>query len=235
MRWRHWRRRFSLSGTPMTVRSHLPWPLRWLLGALTLGLSAVVMLWSFEFGKEIAGIESGAQEEVVRLRADIAELRLDLIKAQAVASTHENLLTAERAAQEELQQQIRQLEADNRSLRADLGFFERLIPTPSGEVLGVRGLQVERLSAEQLRWQVLLIQAVKQAPDFEGTLELMLTGTLDGKPWSQAVSPPLAVSVRQYLRLEGVVDVPPKAVIKALSAKVMQGGKVKTTQTLKLS
>ena len=35
---------------------------------------AALALWAFEFGKDIAGLDSGTKEELVRLRADAAEL-----------------------------------------------------------------------------------------------------------------------------------------------------------------
>jgi hypothetical protein len=57
MRWKLLRRRLSVSAPRMIVRSHLPWPLRWAVVALTLGFSAALALWAFEFGKEIAGLD----------------------------------------------------------------------------------------------------------------------------------------------------------------------------------
>ena len=40
----------------MSVRSAMPWPIRWILGAVMLGFSAAIGLWAFEFGKGIAGL-----------------------------------------------------------------------------------------------------------------------------------------------------------------------------------
>jgi hypothetical protein len=42
------------------------------------------------------------------------------------------------------------------------------------------------------------------------------------------------VAFKQYLRLEGLLDLPPQAVVKTITAKVMQGNRVKTVQVLKL-
>ena len=53
---------------------------------------------------------------------------------------------------------VRQLEADNRTLREDLGFFEKLIPAAKTDGLAIRALQAEVLGGMQLRWQVLVIQ-----------------------------------------------------------------------------
>jgi hypothetical protein len=124
MRWKLLRRRLSVSAPRMIVRSHLPWPLRWAVAAVVLGFSAAIALWAFELGKDLAGLDTGAKEELLRLRAEVAQLRADGDRAISVANTAESLLKTERAAQERLAQQVRQLEAEKQSLQADLGFFE---------------------------------------------------------------------------------------------------------------
>lgn len=235
MRLRLLRRRLTVSAPRMAVRSALPWPFRWLLGAVVLGFSGALALWAFEVGKDIAGLDRNAKQELVQLRAEVQQLRSDLGKAQSVANTSESLLTAEKAVQEQLAQQIRQLEADNQMLRNDLGFFERLIPGTGSDALSIRGLQVERLSEGQLKWQVLMIQATKNAPEFKGALDITFTGTLEGKPWSMSqATGPQAVLIKSYLRQEGIVAVPPLAVVRVVTAKILQGGVVKSVQTARL-
>jgi len=235
MRLRLWRRRLTVSAPRMTVRSAVPWTVRWLLGAVVLGFSGALALWAFEFGKEIAGLDRNAKQELEQLRTEVQVLRTDLGKSQSISNTAESLLTAEKAAQEQLMLRIQQLESDNQLLRSDLGFFERLMPSTGSDEMSIRGLQVERVAAGQLKWQVLMIQAQKNAPDFKGSLEVAFTGTLDGKPWSMKQAPaPQAVQVKSYLRQEGLVDVPAQAVVKTVTAKILQGGAVKSTQTLKL-
>ena len=235
MKFRLWRRRLSVSAPRMAVRSSTPWPLRWLLGAVVLGFSGALALWAFEFGKEIAGLDRNAKQELDVLRAEAGELREALTSAQSVANTSESLLTAEKAAQEQLVLQIRQLEADNATLRNDLGFFERLIPGSGTGDLNIRGLQVERLGPGQLKWQVLLIQAAKNAPDFKGQLEITFSGTSAGQPWTQKQAPqPQSISFKGYLRQEGLLDVSPQTVVKNVTAKIYQGREVKTLYSIKL-
>ncbi len=234
MRLRLLRRRLTVSAPRVAVRSAMPWPLRWLVAAVVLGFSGALALWAFDFGKEIAGLDRNAKQELAQLRAEIRSLRTELERAQAVADTSESLLTAERVAQEQLTLQLRQMEADNQSLRSDLGFFERLLPAAGGN-LAIRGVQVERIAPGQLRWQTLMIQATKNAPDFRGTLDITFTGTLDGKPWSMPhAARPQSVVIKGYLRQEGVLDVPPSAVVKSATVKIMQNGVVRTMQTVSL-
>lgn len=233
MRFRLLRRRLTISAPRVAIRSAMPWPVRWMVLAVMLGLCGAVALWAFEFGKSIAGLDRVSRDELVQLRAEVARLRSESQEQQTVAHTAESLLVAERAAKESLVAQVRQLEADNRTLREDLGFFEKLIPAAKTEGLAIRSLQAEVLGGMQLRWQVLVIQAARNAPEFNGRLELVLTGTQDGKPWTQsqpASSQPL--QVRQYRRVEGVVDLPPNAVVKTVTARVLEGTAVRAMQAM---
>ena len=80
------------------------------------------------------------------------------------------------------------------------------------------------------------MQAGKAPPEFGGRYEVTLTGVLDGKPWT-LVQPggPKPLQLKQYLRVEGMIDHPPLAVVKAVSVRVTnKNGDVKATQTLKL-
>ena len=235
MRWKLLRRRLSVSAPRMIVRSHLPWPLRWAAFALMLGFSAAIALWAFEFGKDIAGLDRGDKEELVRLRADVLQLRIDHAKARQVADTADSLLKTERAAQERLAQQLRQIEADKQTLQANLGFFQRLLPT-SAEGLQLRGLQAELQAPGRLRYQLVVVQNGKTGPEFQGRYELVLVGTLEGRPWTQALpgGPPV-LKIRQVGRIEGMVDHPPGAVIKSVQIRVMdEQGATKASQTVRL-
>jgi hypothetical protein len=226
----------------MLVRSAMPWPLRWALLAIVLGFCAAIGLWAFEFGKDIAGLDRGSKEELLRLRTEVTTLKSTLEKvgeekdkAQSIANTADTILTTEKAAQERLVQQVKQLEADNRSLRDDLGFFERLIPASGADGVAIRGLQAELLSASTLKWQVLVMQPNRNAAEFNGRLELAFTGTLNGKPWTAGLpAGTQAFKIGQYGRLEGTFDVPPQVLVKSVIAKVMDGNVVRATQTIKL-
>lgn len=233
MRFRLLRRRLTISAPRMAVRSAMPWPFRWLVTAIVLGFSAAVALWAFEFGKNIAGLDTSSKEELVKLRDEVQRIRQERDQAQSVVNTSGSLLTAERAAQDKLATQIRTLEAENRALRDDLGFFEKLIPTGGGDGVAIRGFQAEALGGGQLRWQVLVMQPSRNAPEFKGTLELTLTGTEGGKAWMMPL-PAAPLQFRQYRRMENVVDVPPQVVLKSVSAKVMEGTTTRAVQSIKL-
>lgn len=219
----------------MKVRSAMPWPLQWAVAAVVLGFCAAIGLWAFEKGKAIAGVDRVSREELTRLREDVASLRAERDRVQSILNTSGSAITVERAAQERLAAQVRTLEVENRSLREDLGFFEKLTAANGAEAVAIRGLQAEVLAGTQLKWQVLVIQPVKNAPEFRGKLELSLSGTRDGKPWMMPLpggAQPL--QFRQYRRLEGMVDLPPQVVVKNVSARVVEGTVSRAVQNLTL-
>ena len=219
----------------MIVRSHIPWPLRWAVLAVVLGFSAAIALWAFEFGKEIAGLDRGAKEELAQLREELSTLRDRHGQAQQIANTADSLLKTERVAQERLAQQVRQLEIDKQALQDELGFFQRLIPA-SGEGLQVRGLSAEAVSDGQLRYQMLLVHQVKGEAEFRGRYEVLLSGQMEGRPWQQPFSGgPRALQLRRVTRVTGLIDHPPGAVIKTLQVRVIDAqGATRATQTVRL-
>ena len=235
MRFKLLRRRLTISAPRMKVRSAMPWPFQWAAAAVVLGFCGAISLWAFEKGKEIAGVDSTSREELVRLRDDVEKLRAERDRVQSILNTSGSAITVERAAQERMAAQVRTLEAENRSLREDLGFFEKLTASSGTGAVAIRGLQAEVLAGTQLKWQVLVIQPVKNAPEFKGRLELSLSGTQDGKPWTMPLpggGQPL--QFRQYRRVEGMVDLPPQVVVKNVSARVVEGSTSRAVQNVSL-
>ncbi len=226
----------------MAVRSALPWPFRWLVLAVVFGFCAAVGLWAFEFGKEIAGLDHGVKEalqqarsEATQLQAQLSDVTVERDKAQSVANTIDTLMTSEKVTQEGLSAQIKQLEDDNRKLRDDLGFFEKLIPATGGTGVAIRSLQAEVLNVREVKWQVLVIQALKNPPEFKGQLDLHFTGLQNGKPWSaQLAGGAQELKLKQYGRVDGVFELPAQTVLKGVTAKVLDGASVKAVQSIKL-
>ena len=235
MRFRLLRRRLTISAPSMTVRGALPWPLRWVALALMLGFSAAIGLWAFEFGKSIAGLDKDAKEELLKLRAEVMQLRQENDKNLSIVNTSGLTLVTERAEKDKLNAQLKQLEVDNRALRDDLGFFEKLTNAGNAETLAIRSLQAELVAGDQLKWQALVIQPVKNAPEFKGKLELTFSGLLNGKPWTMSLpGGAVPLELTQYKRAEGLVDLPPQVIVKAVSAKVLDGNTSKAMLVIKL-
>jgi len=215
----------------MTVQTQLPWPVRWAATAMAFAVCGAVMLWVFESGRDVA--EPVGPKEVAQLRAEVQALRDERDRAQALANSAESLLKAEKAAQERLAQQLREAESSALAMKADLAFFEHLLPA-TGAGLSIRGLQAESKRPGQLRVQLLLMQSGKSPAEFRGRYELVLGGTLEGRPWT-LVDPAKPLAVKQYARLEGIVDHPAQAVVKTVELRVSDNnGGLRVTQTVNL-
>jgi len=237
-------RRLTVSAPRMAVRSALPWPLRWAGLAVVAGFCAAIALWSFEFGKEIAGLEYGNQEQLQQARTEIATLQTHVQqltnernKAQSIANTADTRLTAEKAAQEKLLEVNRSLQTENQQLRADLGFFEQLLPRSGADTaaLAIRGVQVARLPSGELQWQVLVIQGAKNPPPWEGQMELVFAGTSAGKPWTGRLpAGTVPIKVQQYGRLQGHFALPTQTVVKSVTVRLLQGATVRAQRSVKI-
>jgi septal ring factor EnvC (AmiA/AmiB activator) len=234
MRFRLLRRRLTISAPNMAIRTQMPWPLKWALAALVLGFCSAIGLWAFEFGKDIAGIDRTAKEDLTLLRQEVTQLRAERDKAQSLANTSYSAIATEKAAQDALTHQIKALEAENRQLRDDLGFFEKLIPAGSGDGVTLRGFTAELLTPTQIRWQFLVIHATRNAPQFNGRYELSFSGLQNNRPWSMPGSAQ-TLSFQQLGRLRGVVDLPPHVVVKSVTLKIYEGAQQRAVQTIRLS
>lgn len=235
MRFRLLRRRLTISAPSMTVRGALPWPLRWVALALMLGFSAAIGLWAFEFGKSIAGLDKDAKEELLKLRTEVTQLRLENDKNLSIVNTSGLTLVTEKAEKDKLNEQLKQLETDNRALRDDLGFFEKLTNAGNVEGLAIRSLQAELVAGNQLKWQALVIQPIKNAPEFKGKLEVTFSGLQSGRAWSMTLpGGDVPIQLTQYKRAEGLVDLPDQAIVKTVSAKLLDGNTVKAVLSIKL-
>jgi len=234
MRWRRFKRQLGIGTPRVEVASALAWPVRWLLGLLVLALSTAMALWAFQQGKQSAGLEMNLQAEVQRLRELAATQGLALEQAQTAISTSKSQAVAFAAEKDELVAQIRRLEGENQSLRADLDFFERLIPTSgrSGRGVQIRSVFAERLGQAQVRWQVLVMQTARNPEAASGDLEVLLMGKKAGKAWSMSATiERRPFSLVQYVRLEGLVPVPAEVTIQSVVVKLWQGNALRGTQT----
>lgn len=235
-------RRLTVSAPRMTVRSNLPWPVRWVVLSIVFGFCAALSLWAFEFGKEIAGLDRGVKQELEKsrllnaaLEAEVLQMKRERDQAQSISNTAGTVMTSEKATQKKLIEQIKGLTADNQGLKDDLGFFEKLIPATGTEQISIRGLQAEFRSGHEIKWQILVIQTVKNSPEFGGQLEVTLSGFQNGKPWTGALpAGPQAFKIKQYGRFDGNFEIPPQVVVKGITARVFEGSVTKAIQTLKM-
>ncbi|WP_050464982.1 DUF6776 family protein [Herbaspirillum autotrophicum] len=233
----------SISAPKMTIKRHLPWPLRAVFLAVVVGLGGAIAMWAYDLGRNFAGLNpSGMKDQVATLSEQVRKLGAERDQLSSSANAAESQLNIERSAQTQLAGQIKALETENAKLKEDLAFFESLLPTN----IGVQGITIQRLKAEiiapnQLRYRLLVIQGEKGAREFTGNLQLSVTVLQAGKSaiinFPEQNAADLArykLAFKYYQRVEGILTLPEGATIKAIQARVLDRGQMRTQQSVNL-
>lgn len=244
MKYKLWVRRMSISAPKMTVKSHYPWPLKALFLVLVLGFGGAVAMWIYDLGRDFTGHSPMvSKQQLAELNEKVNTLTAERDRFSSTVNAAESRLNIEKAAQEQLGQQIKVLETQNAKLKEDLAFFEGLLPNATGS----QGITIQRLTAElvtptQLRYRMLIMQGGKGA-NFVGNVQLLVTATVAGKstvlifPGVSATAAEKTASqldFKYYQRVEAELTLPEGAVVKAIQAKVMEKGQVRAQQTSNL-
>lgn len=244
MKWKLFMRKLSVSAPSVTVRSQLPWPVRALLIFVVLAGAAAAGVAIYEYGRNFAGPDrKELMSNIDRLQSSLREVTADRDRYAALSTAHEAQLKVERAAQEQLAQQVATLESESNRLREDLAFFESLLPAGTGS----KGVVIRsfRVQAEgephQMRYRLLVQQSGKPDRDFIGTVELQVSFTQGPRSFVLTVpgpeTPPeqlLHLSFRHYQRIEGLFALPPGAVARSVLVKILAGGQTQIQQSFNL-
>lgn len=233
--------RFGISAPRVAVKTHLPWHWRVLSVILLFAVLLFLAVWVYDAGQRLAGFhQSASEKELASLRERMAQLEAELDSSRKVANASESRLQIESTAQKQLSVQIKALEEENSSLKADLAMFENLAGGDSESA----GISISRLhvspvgSGGQYRYRLLLTQASdKKGKEFNGTIQFLATVRL-GNETVMMMFPKDAdrdrasyqVSFRHFRRLEGVLKLAEGSEIKQVEARLLQDGAVKATQ-----
>lgn len=244
MKWKLFMRKMSVSAPNVTVRSRLPWPLRAVLGFLVLAIAAAAGVAIYEYGKNFAGPDRRELlADIDRLQSSLREVTAERDRFAALSTAHEAQLKVERAAQEQLAQQVATLETESNRLKEDLAFFESLLPAGTGN----KGVVIRsfRVQAEgepnQMRYRLLVQQAGKPDRDFVGSVQLQVSFTQGGRNFTLSVPEPgatgdrlLQLSFRHYQRIEGSFTLPAGAVARSVLVKILADGQTQSQQSFNL-
>jgi hypothetical protein len=246
MRWKLWLRNMSVSAPRVRVRSSLPWPLRALLGFLAAALAAAAGVAIYEYGRDFAGPDRRQlAAQVEQLSAQLRDITAERDRGTALANSYEGELKVERAAQDQLLQQVRTLEDETTRLKEDLAFFDSLLPAgkaDKGIVIRSFRLQPED-GSPRMRFRLLIQQSGKTDHDFAGSVRMEVKySTRSGSlvyEIPEVDAPPdrvkaFELSFRHYQRLEGTFTLPEGAVAHSVLVRVLAGGETQTQQAFPL-
>ena len=235
----------SISAPKVTVKSHLPLPLKAIFVVLAVGFGGALAMSIYDLGRDFTGHKPAvSMQQLAELNDKINALTSERDRFSTTVNAAESQLNIEKATQEQLSQQIRMLEGENAKLKEDLAFFEGLLPNATGN----QGITIQRLAAElltptQLRYRMLIIQGGKSSGDFVGEVQVMVTAMVAGKnavltfPAVSATAADKAayrLDFKYYQRVEVILPLPEGAVVKAVQVKVLEKGQARAQQTTNL-
>lgn len=254
-RFRFMRRRMTIAAPKMAVRTHIPWYWRALFWIVVLSISLAFAAWIYDAGRKFAGFDRNeVQQELTDLRASVARLSGENAKLNAQGNAAGSRLSIEQTAQLRLADQVKTLEMDNTRLREDLALFEGMISTERREgSFAINNFKVERVQG-RLRYRLLLSRGARtgsilggnQEPEFSGRIEFHLTqdaatgmgnesGIIRLPSNEEAGADNYRVKFRYFQRMEGELALPTGANPKQVQVRLLEGDKVKATQTINLN
>ncbi len=240
---KYWWTQSGVDTPKMTIKSQLPLPLKLAAAVIAVALGGAMALWIFDRGRDLTGFNPKAsQSQLQTYKEQVEKLTAERDRLATAANAAESTLNIERAAQKQLTQQAKTLEADNMRLKEDLAFFESLLPADTG----TRGISIRRIVAEmitpgQLRYRILVMQGGKGDVQFDGNLQLSISGLQGGKSvmmlFPDAKSndaDKYKISFKHYQRLEGILTIPEGWTVKTVQARVLEKGQLRTQQSSNL-
>ncbi|WP_233556322.1 DUF6776 family protein [Noviherbaspirillum sedimenti] len=245
LRMKLWRRRLSVAAPRVSIRRHLPWPLRLLLVTVVLGLAGAIALATYDLGRSLAGRGSGVSgvgaDDVRQLREQLAQASAERDRYAGSVDAAGSQLQIERSAQTQLAAQVKNLVTENARLKEDLAFFESLLPASTGaQGITIRRLTTEMIAPNQLKYRLLVMQGGKGDREFAGNLQLAVSVVRDGKsamiifPDSKSgESDKFKLGFRHYQRLEGMLSLPEGVTLQAVQARILEKGQLRAQQSAK--
>jgi hypothetical protein len=246
MKWKLWLRNQSVSAPRVTVRSRMSWTLRLILAFLFTMVAAAAGVGIYEYGRTIGGPDRRELiAEVDRLNSQLREAGAERDRNAAQATAFESELKVQKAAQDQLLQQVSTLEAEQTRLQGDLSFFESLLPAGKGDKgVVIRSFRIQPdPETAQLRYRLLVQQSGKPDKDFVGSVQLRVNFVQNSRGFVLQIPDPsqapgaeagLDLSFRHYQRLEGGFALPAGAVAHSVQVRILSGGETKLQQTFTL-
>lgn len=243
LRLKLWRRRLSVAAPRVSIRQHLPWPLRLLLLALVLGLAGAIAMATYDLGRNLTGRGGGVSPaQFSDLQERLADITAERDRFSGSVDAAESQLQIERTAQQQMAAQIKNLLTENVRLKEDLAFFESLLPASTGAAgISIRRLAVESIAPNQLKYRLLVMQGGKGGREFVGNLQLAVSVVSEGKS-AMIIFPDakagdgdrFKLAFQHYQRMEGMLSLPQGATVQSVQARIMEKGQLRAQQSAKL-
>jgi hypothetical protein len=234
--WRRVRQHFSIDAPRMSVRSHLPWPWKAVVGVALLLVIGGMWWWGFDFGQIFGGFNRKAVEaKIATLEAEVLQLRSESAELRTHGSQLDSELAMTRSVHSTLTKQATELQNENSQLKEDLLSLQQLFADANKQAgLTIQRVAVERERDNAFRYSLLVVRGGKPKEDFVGHLTLQITLQNETGPLKPATltlpdeqpggAAALKLRFKYYQRLEGTFQVPPGAQVRAVTARAFESG-----------
>lgn len=225
------RRHFGASYRHVAVRTAFPW-----YGRL-LGLAGLVLL------GYLIGYAKYSGDGVAQLREQLNKLNDENRSLRAQSIHVESQKQVNQVAQSDLAKEMAVLQEENGKLKEDVAFYKSILE--DGSSVGVLKLHSFKISKSvrsgMYDFRLLLIQSGRHDRNVQGSLQLFLEGTQNGKVVSLPVITDsgvrgFKVNFKYYQPLDGSFSVPENTNVTSIQAKVYGLGSAepKLTQSVAL-
>jgi len=185
-----------------------------LLGALWAG--SLALMWFY--GRDLAGaLPARSAGETAASTDNLRELDTQLEDLRGRLAVAERAEQVTQTATQTLQENLREREQEIAALRADLGFYQRLVGGSDRRTLGVHTVTLKPVpDSRAFNFVLTLTQNLKKSALSAGTAEIALEGVREGAvvtvPWRElkmpGATPDLRFSFKYFQRLQGMLTLP---------------------------
>jgi hypothetical protein len=225
------KRHFGPAAPHVAVRAEVPWYWRffWVVLLIVAGFS--VGYWRF------AGGNTGVlRDEIARLEQENKALH-----TQAIHVERQQQVTT--VAQGDLAKDLAALQEENVRLKEDVTFYKSILEESTGvAVVKLHSFKVTHGEQPgEYKFRLVLIQSGKHDKNVQGSLQLTMLGTQDGKSVTQIVmsgkNPQQGdrINFKYYQPIEGSFKVPGQMSAHSLQVKFFQTGSTEPKLTQEVS
>lgn len=236
--------RRSISATKVTVSRHVPMPIRVGAWFLVTMVAAGAAVWIYD--SIMVQVQGDVRAALVRsedLAHEVVQLRAERDALLSSANAADSKIKVEESAREALAKQLKSLESENAKLKADLAFFEGLLPSDAAH----GNITIPRLTAERdasgavLKVRAMVAQGnARSEREFNGRVQVSVitvaagkTGTMqfpaDGMPAAD-----WTLRFKRYQRIELAIPMPTGTQVRSVELRVMDGSTVRARQSTQL-
>jgi len=164
-------------------------------GVVVFVIGALAGAAALHFGWERPALDTARARAQV-YEQDLAALRGHLDQANNAVAALEGRLLVEESTRRGLETGLRVMQDELGRARDSLAFYEQLMPPGPKGAISIRALDIERVGP-QLRYRVLLMRSGTNDKAFEGSLQFVAEGRVNGEEASVTLLPTVLAAAQE--------------------------------------